>query len=249
MRIISHADDLGMNQGVTERIFSLISQGALTSASLMANGEATEMAAAKTVKYPHCSFGVHLNLTEFAALTDGSGLRPIVDSQGCFVTNRIREVKITSALREAVYNEWCAQIERVLALGVKVSHLDSHHHTHTIPGLFLPLKRVQRRFGMRKVRLTRNIYVGDRRSKLFLAKKAVWNFALRNYYRTKTTSGFASFKEIYQLLVAGHQLKYESVELMSHPGTAAFEDETRLLEGKWRDELKKRIELISYNEL
>jgi predicted glycoside hydrolase/deacetylase ChbG (UPF0249 family) len=249
MRIISHADDLGISRKVSERIFDLMAQGHLTSASLMVNGEDAEWAAAETAKHPCCSFGVHLNLTEFMPLTNDQGLRPILDSQGRFAGNRIRQVKITSALREAVYKEWCAQIERALSLGVKVSHLDSHHHTHTIPGLFWTLKRVQKRYGIRKVRLTKNIYVGECVSKLLLVKKAAWNFALRHCYCTKTTTGFTSFKEFYHLLRAGHKLRQSSIELMSHPGAAAYEQETLLLAGPWKEEIRGKIELISYYDL
>jgi hypothetical protein len=48
---------------------------------------------------------------------------------------------------------------------------------------------------------------------------------------------------------AGRKVGHDCLELMVHPGAAAFEDETRLLEGGWREELDGPVELISYNEL
>jgi predicted glycoside hydrolase/deacetylase ChbG (UPF0249 family) len=250
-QILINADDLGINREVSTRIFSLMARQALRSASLLANGEATEWAAAETPRYPRCSFGVHLNLTEFSPLTAGQGLEPILDAHNRFEGNgrSIRHACITASLCEAIYREWCAQVERLLLLGVKISHLDSHHHTHTIPGLFWMLKRVQAQYKIRKVRITRNIYFGRAVSPLLLAKKAAWNWATRHYYATKTTRGFTSFKEFHQLLRSGHPLRQGTVELMVHPGMPGFEDETQLLAGSWGDQLREDTELISYHDL
>src|SRR6185312_1140149 len=57
----------------------------------------------------------------------------------------------------AILTEWCAQIGRLRALGVTLSHFDSHHDVHTIADLFPVLKTLQNRYGVRKVRLTRNL--------------------------------------------------------------------------------------------
>ncbi len=253
MKIIINADDLGLGREVNGRIFELMSRGCVTSATLLANGPAIEEAAAAAANFPCCSFGVHLNVTEFRPLTGGDELGPVLDQDGCFAGDRIRRVKITSALRQAIFKEWSAQIGRILSLGVKVSHVDSHHHVHTVPGLFGVLKRVQKAHGIDKVRITKNIYGAMGASARLLGAKVLWNFALRHYGRTKTTSGFTSFAEFNWLVAAGRKIRHKTVELMVHPGSAAFEEETRLLDGDWQDKIGadegEKVQLISYSEL
>src|SRR5437879_1691774 len=142
MRIIINADDLGYSRDVNERVFSLIEARKVTSATLLANGPWYEQAASQLRSYPYASFGVHLNVTEFVSLSSTRALRCILDSKGCF-RGDVRAFNLDSSLREAIYREWCAQVNRVIQSGIPVSHFDSHHHVHTIPCLFLVLKRLQ----------------------------------------------------------------------------------------------------------
>jgi predicted glycoside hydrolase/deacetylase ChbG (UPF0249 family) len=249
MKAIINADDLGISIVVNDAIFELMAKGRVTSATVMANGAALEDAAMRAKQFPQCSFGVHLNASEFRPITSGLGLRTILDDSGCFAGNRLREIKITSELREALFGEWSAQVERVQAAGFRVSHFDSHHHMHTVPGVFPVLKRLQRKFGMRKVRITLNIYLNSAPAPLprWLAK-VVWNFCLRNYFQTKTTDGFASL-EIFAKAAAELKGNFRSVELMVHPGGESFTEETKMLAGEWWRGLPVAIEPISYNEL
>jgi len=76
---------------------------------------------------------VHLKRFAWQPLTHDPDLRAILDDSGCFAGNRLREVNITGALRAALVREWCAQVARIQAAGVQISHLDSHHHMHTVP--------------------------------------------------------------------------------------------------------------------
>src|SRR5262249_43676969 len=145
--------------------------------------------------------------------------------------------------------EFCAQFEQVASLGVQISHLDSHHHMHTVPGLFPVLKRLQRRFDIRKVRATMNIYSEhDPAGPGLLLRKAAWNFALRYLYRTTTTQGFTSL-QIFAETAKRKRLNHRSVELMVHPGGKGFEEESGLLGTEWWRGLPIEIEQISYNEL
>ena len=249
MRIIVNADDLGMRPEVNAAIFELLSRRRVSSATLMANGPALEDAIRELHRFPSCSFGVHLNLTEFRPLTNHPGLGPILQDSGEFRKNAIREIKITPQLQQAAFKEWSAQVNRLLALGVRLSHFDSHHHVHTIPGLFRVLKRLQKRFGIRRVRLTQNLYLPDAPPpRKLLWSKALWNGALRWYYRTRTTRGFTSAERFLKIARHGRPA-LQSVELMAHPGGPAFEAETRMLAEPWQENLPFASTLISYNDL
>lgn len=250
MLVIINADDLGANQEVNDTIFRLMSVQSITSATLLANGPGLIDASKQISHFPECSFGVHLNVTQFQPLLRSDALAPLVDEEGFFCgEERIREIKITSSLSYAIYEEFCAQCERILSLGVNVSHIDSHHHIHTIPRIFPILKRLQTKYGLRKVRISRNIYPDDHKiSKTLLLKKRFYNFMLRNYYCTKTTSGFTDMTTFYKK-GKGNDLRHHTMEVMVHPGARGCEREMAVLQSGWREEVPFRIKLISYKEL
>lgn len=249
MKIIINADDLGISREVNDATFALAAERRITSATIVVNGVAVEDAATRLKEYPHCSFGVHLNVSEFRPLTSSAELRPILGDDGCFAGNRLREIKVTSALRAAIFAEWVAQVERLENLGVRVSHFDSHHHMHTVPMLLPLLRRLQSRFGVRKARLTLNIYPPD--VPVSIGKrvgKGIWNLALRTWCGMRTTDAFTSF-ETFARVDKESLGRINSAELMVHPGGKDFDRETKMLWGDWRSKLPFAAELINYNEL
>jgi len=250
MNVIVNADDLGISPEVNSAIWDLMDKRLVTSATLIANAPYIEQACAATHRFPQCSFGVHLNVTEFQPLISSPKLAPLLDDHGRFILNRIREIPIDSELRDGVFKEFCAQVEKIRSLGVTVSHLDSHQYVTTIPGLFPVLKSVQRRFQIRKVRISRNIYGLDEHVSLaFRVKKKVFNFMLRHYYRTRTTEGFSGFQLFHQVGRV-KRMKHRSFEVVVHPGSEYYEqEEIELLESPWRDSLKFPVHLMSYCEL
>ena len=219
---------------------------------MIANGPSIEAACQRVEDFPHCSFGVHLNVTEFRPLSGHQMLQPILDAEGRFAgEERVRNVSIDGKLADGIFTEFCAQIQRLSNLGVVVTHLDSHHHVHTIPRILPILKKVQRRFSLRKVRITRNIYAQNQMvSKSLVMKKTVYNFFLRHYYRSVTTQGFADFGSFYECATSGG-VNFDTVEVMVHPGsmTYTFQDEAQVLRTPWEDNIGHPVRLISYKEL
>jgi predicted glycoside hydrolase/deacetylase ChbG (UPF0249 family) len=248
VRIIINCDDLGASKEINDCTFDLMEQRCVTSATLIMNAPATEDALKRMHSYPACSFGIHLNGTEFAPLTTHAGLGPLLNERGEFAGD-LKHIPLTTEVREGIFAEWCAQIERGMADGVAISHIDSHEFVHTVPRLFGVLKRIQRKYHIRKVRLTPNLFCpSESRSLRLRASKYAWNFALRHYVPTITTGELGSFLAFYERLQAGYRSK-GSLELMCHPGRKKFEAETELLRGNWRETLARDAQLISYNEL
>jgi chitin disaccharide deacetylase len=243
-----NADDLGISPRVNEEIFRLIDAKRVTSATLIANGPAVEQATQRARDFPGVSFGAHLNLTEFAPLTSPRGLGPLVSTDGCFLGN-VRRVRTGAALRQAIRVEWNAQIGRLRALGIDVSHIDSHHHVHTIPGLFRTLKAVQRDSGIRRVRISKNVFLGrERPAPGLIARKAIWNAALRSYVRTTTTDAFTDLATMIGQ-TSGFRPAGRTLELMVHPGSPSFSTETVALEGEWWRRFDYPIRLLSYRDI
>ena len=247
--MIINADDLGMSRNVNDATFRLIENGHVTSATMLANSPFIEEACERASLFPDCSFGAHLNLTQFPPLTGSGRLEPLLDHEGAFVEERIREISIDSLLSEGIFDEFCAQIDRLQTFGIPVGHFDSHHHIHTLPRLFSVLKRVQKKYQIRKVRISRNIYAEhEKASRSLLVKKSVFNFALKHYYRTNTTQGFTDFKAFIEQ-GSRKQIKYRTIEVMVHPGSNVYEDESDQLAAQWNERMKFPVRLINYRDI
>ena len=247
MRIVINSDDLGISPVVNDAIFDHIARGFVSSATLLANGPAVADAAEQIARFPQASFGVHLNATEFAPITQESGMAPILDPDGCFAGN-IRQARVNSCLKRALTAEWIAQVERIRSLGVRVSHIDSHQHVHTTPRLFSVLKAVQRRCQIRKVRIAKNIYSPSQppKTRILPALKAGWNCALRRlFYATTTTEGMTDFRTFLEV----QPRSFATIELMAHPGNPGFDEETRLLSSDWKSRLPFPSLIINYEQL
>lgn len=252
MDVIVNADDFGMNTDVNDAIFELISRQRITSSTIMVNAPAFKQAVSIIKRCPKCSFGIHLNITEFPPITNNPVLKEFLDENGHFRRENLYS-PIGVPLMHAIYCEWCAQIEKALLHGIKISHIDSHDHIHTRkPQLFPCLKLIQRKYNISKVRIAKNIYSisSPIRSKTLHYKKKVFNYATRRIYPTKTTVGFTDFTSFLETAKTT-VIPFNSVEVMVHPGNPGqfYVDEIGLLLTSWKDELLFNINLINYNKL
>jgi chitin disaccharide deacetylase len=252
MLLIINAEDLGADPHINDETFALMDAGLVTSANVLANGPAFAQAAAKIKQYSHCSFAVHLNLTAFQPLTRSSHLRPILDERGFFLSSRLERTPMTAALRTAIFDELSAQVLRVLAASVPVTHLDSHHHIHTLPKLFPVLKALQRRFRIRRIRSTINLLpLGERMAVSRLFKKRLFKFALRHAYRTICPDGLGEFRDFYACLTTKQIPSFQTLELMVHPGVSKtpYNREIDQLKSGWQSLLPPRTVLGNYHSL
>lgn len=250
IQIIVNADDLGMSAEVNEAIFRGMEDGVITSATMLSNGPAVIPAARMLHRFPNCSFGVHLNLTEFQPLCAEShtALSSILAEHHRFNGNAIRKVRIGAPMLRAIYREWCAQIDNLIHLGVQPSHLDAHHHVHTIPQMLPVLAALRRRYGINRARISLNMYdPAAPASKILLSKKWLYNRALR-CIGFKTTQVFTDL-EVFVSACAAQPPRQPLIELMTHPGSGLSNDEPGLLEGDWTRKLSYRVALVSYKAL
>jgi hopanoid biosynthesis associated protein HpnK len=154
-QLILNADDFGMTLGVNEGIIRAHREGILTSATLMANGEAFDDAVERARANKELGVGCHLVLVggkcvatkdSVASLVDAGGNLP--DSLPLFVA------KISSGIIriEEIEREFRAQIGRVRAAGIEPTHLDTHKHTHAHPRVMEALGKVAKECGIARVR-------------------------------------------------------------------------------------------------
>lgn len=250
IQIIVNGDDLGMSAEVNEAIFRGMEDGVITSATMLSNGSAVIPAARMLHRFPNCSFGVHLNLTEFQPLyaESNTALSSILDEHNCFNGNAIRVVRISVPMLRAIYREWCAQIDNLIQFGVQPSHLDAHHHVHTIPQMLPVLAALRRRYRINKARISQNMYdPAAPASKVLLSKKWLYNQALR-CIGFKTTRIFTEL-EVFLSVCAARPPREPLIELMTHPGSVLSSQEPGLLASDWTKKLPYQVSLVSYKAL
>lgn len=143
-RLIVAADDVGLHRGMTEGAIRAHREGVVTACSLVANGVAFYDAVERLRDVPSLEVGVHLTLVEERSLT---GMR-VPNSYVGFVLAQKDVAAIERELR--------AQIERVLAAGLRVTHLNGHQHVHMWPHVFAIVTTLADEYGIGYVRRVRD---------------------------------------------------------------------------------------------
>lgn len=158
--MIVNADDFGFDASVNRGIVLGFERGLVTSTTLMANQpgfeEAVELAHERRLER---HVGVHLVLTSGTPLTEPiRRLERFCDDEGMFRVwlSEGRAWRLPAAEREAVLVELRAQVQRVRAAGLPVTHLDSHHHVHNEWGVAGRVVALARAEGIPYVRIARN---------------------------------------------------------------------------------------------
>lgn len=156
IRLIINADDFGLTKATNRAIAELSRAGVLTSATLMATGAAFEDAVLIAHQNPLLGVGCHVVLTDGVPVSDprsipsllGADGRSFRPSLGGFVQALLR-----GAIREDdIEREALAQIQKLQLAGVRVTHLDTHKHTHVFPAISRPLLRVAEQLSVGAIR-------------------------------------------------------------------------------------------------
>jgi chitin disaccharide deacetylase len=153
-RLIINADDFGFTSGVNRAIVEAHTGGVVTSSTLMANGGAFAEAARLAKNMPRLSVGCHV------VLIDGEPVRDPEKIPSLTVSRRFRDDLKSFAARalagridaDQVAAEAYAQIRKIQAAEISVSHVDTHKHTHLFPQILRPLLRAARECGVRAIR-------------------------------------------------------------------------------------------------
>jgi chitin disaccharide deacetylase len=154
-KLILNADDLGLTAGVNQSILDLNRAGALTSATLMATADHMAAAAAAAARQFSLGVGCHVILVDGKPVLPQSSIPALAVSPGAFrstlgafvfdlMRGRIPEAEIEL--------EVIAQIRHLQATGLRVTHLDTHKHTHIFPRVLRPLLRAALLCGIRAIR-------------------------------------------------------------------------------------------------
>jgi len=135
--------------------------GVVSSATLMANGRAFAQAVSLAQSTPGLGVGCHVVLVDGAPLLPQTQVHSLLVGSGKSAGDaRFREgiskfgalAMLGRLAADEIEAEATAQIRKLQASGIPVTHLDSHKHTHLFPRVLRPLLRAAQRCGVRAIR-------------------------------------------------------------------------------------------------
>ncbi len=214
------ADDFGLDAPTTAGILQAFEQGLISATSLLANMPGfDEAVAAAHDRRLHGAVGVHLNLTEGRSLSEPIRRCPRLahrDGTFCWTHHFVRNLERDEM--DAVGNEWRAQIERIMEAGIRPTHLDSHHHTHTSWPLGTIAMAVAQELQIPTIRLSRTFSSRTPKPHIKLYK-----FLYNERLRRRGFSVMAHFGDVRDV-PAALPFARGPIEVMTHPRLAANGD-------------------------
>jgi chitin disaccharide deacetylase len=269
--LIVNADDLGWTAGVNRGIAEAHRHGIVTSASLLANGQAFAEAAELARDAGGLGVGVHLNLNDGAPIAPQESVPSLVNDAGTFEGGPdgllLKIATRRLSLRE-VETEWSAQITKVRDAGIEPTHLDGHKHVHMLPGLFEIALRLAKRHGIGAIRVSHEasslraaLSTGERRAAGVL-KQGVQARGLKLLARdarqeaeragVSTADYFCGIAQTGELTREGvacllRSLPGGTTELMCHPGYA--DEALRKTSTRLQGSRQKEVEILTDMEI
>ncbi|HEY1985144.1 MAG TPA: ChbG/HpnK family deacetylase [Terracidiphilus sp.] len=159
-RLIVNADDFGLTSGVNRAILELHQAGVLTSATLMARASATAEAIEIARSTPTLGVGCHVVLVDgeptLSATRDIPSLAdPTRNRFEASLIPFLATIYRQSSVQKIAFQiekETSAQIASLQRQGLRLTHIDTHKHTHMFPRVLTPILRAARAAGIRAVR-------------------------------------------------------------------------------------------------
>ncbi len=230
--MIINADDFGLTAGVTAGIRAAMLCGAVTSTSVMACVPGSLERTAEYANELRGRIGVHLQLTDGIACCQN--VPSLVDEEGCFPRSW-RDIKNLD--RDEIHREWCGQMERVLAAGIRPSHIDTHHDVHRFPVAFKVYCHLASEYGL-SARTLGPVHTAELRR---------WGVRCTDAFETAWGGEDLTTKGLLQCAERAFALtECESIELMTHPGFC--DDDLRRKSG-YTDDRERELEALCDPEL
>ncbi len=202
-RLIVNADDFGLTRGVDAGILEAIEAGAVTSTSCIA---CREWRADTLPPQLWGKAGIHLQLTDGVPVTNPWMVKSLVGRDGRFPRTRagIGPVELAEVDRE-----WRAQIKAFGFAGIYPTHIDTHHQSHSLPGVDGIYARLAWELGVAGIGMSGGAVKHLRASRVRCADyvEIRWNALDRGV-------------SLIELLRADYAAGYETVHLVTHPGYA-----------------------------
>jgi len=267
-RLIINADDFGFTRGVNIGIVRGFKAGIVTSATIMANGEAFEEAAELARSNPALGVGCHLAIVGGRPVAPASEIPSLVDRGRALpstLTKLVMKLASGSLTSDQIAREFRAQVDRVKRAGVDITHFDTHKHSHTHPKVMEALAQVANEFGVTRVRNPfERFFTGHRSSQMTWAylKQSALSAGVApaaiEFKRIVESHGLKTPDKFYGVRLTGlldstairsimESLGEGTAELMCHPGV--FDNELEGARTRLKQQRERELEAVTDSTL
>jgi predicted glycoside hydrolase/deacetylase ChbG (UPF0249 family) len=219
-KLIVNGDDFGASEDVNLNIINSHKHGILTSATLIAYADAFDNAVMMANSFPNLGIGVHLTID--GEFTNQNTHPLFIDPKtGYFYTKDevVKKIKKRYYSHSDLVEEYSRQIEIVLDAGIRVTHLDHHHHLHLYFPILNAMLEVSKKYNIKYIRPQRIITK---------AKLSIFNKTYREMHqfylkrKSNTIDGYFGFlttkkEKMIEDLQYALSSKHQVIELMTHP--------------------------------
>ena len=155
-RLIVTADDFGLAIPVNEAVELGHLEGILTSASLMVTAPAATDAIERAHRLPRLAVGLHLVLVDGRPALPPERIPDLVGVDGRFAGDPVRlgaRIYLSNRVAAQAEAEIRAQLTAFRETGLRLDHVDGHHHFHLHPTVQAILVRLAPEFDIAAVRV------------------------------------------------------------------------------------------------
>jgi hopanoid biosynthesis associated protein HpnK len=150
-QLIVNADDFGLTSSVNRAIVEAHREGVVSSATLMATGAAFDSAVEVARLLPKLSVGCHVVLVDGTPVSPPASVDTLVAIRSSEPDRFYGSLSAFAARAtlggfdcDHLVDEITAQIRKIQASGIEVTHLDSHKHAHVFPEILSAMSRAAR---------------------------------------------------------------------------------------------------------
>lgn len=255
-QLIVNADDFGLHPLINAGIIKGHQEGFITSTSLMPSAPCWQEAVRLAKENPRLGIGVHLTLVGgVPSVLPKEQVSSLLDDDGLFLPDYVAFAKryYSGAVKKAELEaELRAQLERALSCGVNITHIDSHQHTHVLPGINSLVLKLSNEYNIIRVRIPKEGYLftgGFQTGVGRLIGRSGLSFCADIAALRADSLGLRHPQHFYGMLAGGHlnaqlianilrQLPEGVSEIMTHPGLdSAALGEAFSWQYHWREEL------------
>lgn len=255
-QLIVNADDFGLHPLINAGIIKGHQEGFITSTSLMPSAPCWQEAVRLAKENPRLGIGVHLTLVGgVPSVLPKEKVSSLLDDDGLFLPDYVAFAKryySGAVKRSELEAELRAQLERALSCGVNITHIDSHQHTHVLPGINSLVLKLSNEYNIIRVRIPKEGYLftgGFQTGVGRLIGRSGLSFCADMAALRADSLGLRHPQHFYGMLAGGHlnaqlianilrQLPEGVSELMTHPGLdSAALGKVFSWQYHWREEL------------
>ena len=255
-QLIVNADDFGLHPLINAGIIKGHQEGFITSTSLMPSAPCWQEAVRLAKENPRLGIGVHLTLVGgVPSVLPKEKVSSLLDDDGLFLPDYVAFAKRYyggAVKRSELEAELRAQLERALESGVNITHIDSHQHTHVLPGINSLVLKLSNEYNIIRVRMPKEGYLftgGFQTSVGRLIGRSGLSFCADMAALRADSLGLRHPQHFYGMLAGGHlnaqlianilrQLPEGVSEIMTHPGLdSAALGKAFSWQYHWREEL------------